>query len=67
VSNLPTSQASSIIAEEEAFDLLWSETQVQSSLQSRVAGMKTDEKVVKWEETALVERFGFMLGLLNDE
>jgi hypothetical protein len=65
VSNLPTSQARSIIAEEEAFDLLWSETQVQSSLQSRVAGMKTDEKVVKWGNTPLVERFGFMLGLLN--
>jgi hypothetical protein len=30
-------------------------------------GMKTDEKVVKWEEASLVERFGFMLGLLNDE
>jgi hypothetical protein len=41
--------------------------QVQSSLQSRVAGMKTNEKVVKWEETSLMERFGFMLGLLNDK
>jgi hypothetical protein len=29
--------------------------------------MKTDEKVVKWGKTPLVERFGFMLGLLNDE
>jgi hypothetical protein len=29
--------------------------------------MKTDEKVVKWGNTPLVERFGFMLGLLNDE
>jgi hypothetical protein len=53
--------------EEAALGLLWRETQVQSTLQSRVAGMKTDEKVVKWEETSLVARFGFMLGLLNDE
>jgi hypothetical protein len=55
------------MVEEGALGLLRSEMQVQSSLQSRVVGMKTDEKVEKWKKTSLVERFGFMLGLLNDK